>query len=232
MSDFYYYPACDLPCNGGPGPIFWGYMKMICNNCGTEFNGKFCPNCGAAAPDNYSSNAPSPLDQPQQYGGQQYGGQQYGGQQYGGQQYGGQQYGGQYGGPQQYTPQYNGYPGGNYGKGMSGITTKSIATCIILSIVTCGIYGIIWFVNLTDDTNTLSRDPNATSGGVAFLLNLITCGIYGWYWSYKQGERLERVRAEAGLAPGSLPVLYLVLSIFGMHIIAYALMQNEINTLA
>ena len=115
---------------------------------------------------------------------------------------------------------------------MSGVQIRSIATCIILSIITCGIYAIIWFINLTDDTNRLSQEPSPTTGGTAFLLTIITCGIYSLYWAYKQGERLERVRASRGLAPGSLPVLYLVLSVFGLNIVAYALMQNEINTLA
>ena len=179
---------------------------MICSNCGSEFNGKFCPNCGSPA-ENYSSNAPSPYGQPQQYGQQGYG-------------YNGYNQGNVYRGPD------------NMGSGMSGVQIRSIATCIILSIITCGIYAIIWFINLTDDTNRLSQEPSPTTGGTAFLLSIITCGIYSLYWAYKQGERLERVRASRGLAPGSLPVLYLVLSVFGLNIVAYALMQNEINTLA
>lgn len=199
---------------------------MICSNCGSEFNGKFCPNCGSPA-ENYSSNAPSPYGQPQQYGQQGYNQQQYGQNGYGQQQYGQQGYG------------YNSYNQGNVyrgpdnmGSGMSGVQIRSIATCIILSIITCGIYAIIWFINLTDDTNRLSQEPSPTTGGTAFLLSIITCGIYSLYWAYKQGERLERIRASRGLAPGSLPVLYLVLSVFGLNIVAYALMQNEINTLA
>ncbi|HRR77734.1 MAG TPA: DUF4234 domain-containing protein [Ruminococcus sp.] len=198
---------------------------MICHNCGSEFDGKFCPNCGSPA-ENYSPNTPNPYGQPQQYNQQGYGQQQYGQQGYGQQQYGQQGYGQQqYGG--------YGYPNsGMGGAGMSGVQVRSIVTCIILCFVTCGIYAIIWFINLTDDTNRISQEPSATSGGTAFVLTLITCGIYGLYWAYKQGERLERVRASRGLAPGSLPILYLVLNLFGLSIVAYALMQNEINTLA
>ena len=69
------------------------------------------------------------------------------------------------------------------------IQQRNIAVCIILSIVTCGIYGIYWFIVLSNDTNTVSNAENATSGGVAFVLSLITCNIYGLYWAYKQGER-------------------------------------------
>ena len=60
------------------------------------------------------------------------------------------------------------------------IQQRNIAVCIILSIVTCGIYGIYWFIVLSNDTNTVSNAENATSGGVAFVLSLITCNIYGY----------------------------------------------------
>lgn len=42
------------------------------------------------------------------------------------------------------------------------IQQRNIAVCIILSIVTCGIYGIYWFIVLSNDTNTVSNAENAT----------------------------------------------------------------------
>ena len=71
------------------------------------------------------------------------------------------------------------------------MTQRSIPICIILSIVTCGIYGIYWFVVLTDDVNAVAGDTQAPSGVVCFLLSLVTCGIYGLYWNYKQGDSLS-----------------------------------------
>lgn len=52
------------------------------------------------------------------------------------------------------------------------IQRRSIATCIILTIVTCGIYGIFWFISLTDDTRALSNDFTGASGGTAFVYTL------------------------------------------------------------
>ena len=112
------------------------------------------------------------------------------------------------------------------------IQNRSIAVCIILSIVTCGIYGIYWFICLTNDTNIACGDTEGTSGGVAFLLTLVTCGIYGLYWAYKQGEKIDQAKSSRGLESGSNGVLYLVLCIFGLGIISYALMQNELNQMA
>ena len=44
---------------------------------------------------------------------------------------------------------------------------KNIAVAIILSLVTCGIYGIVWFINLTDDAAYINED-RSFSGGKAF----------------------------------------------------------------
>lgn len=106
---------------------------------------------------------------------------------------------------------------------------RNIAVCIILSIITCGIYGIYWFVMLNDEANTASQDPKPTSGGVAVILTIVTCGIYGMYWAYKQGEKLDAACTMRGLPTSSRSVVYLVLCIFGLSIIAYALMQDTIN---
>lgn len=38
-----------------------------------------------------------------------------------------------------------------------GIEQRNIGLCIVLSIVTCGIYGIYWFIKLTDEVNVLAR---------------------------------------------------------------------------
>ena len=109
------------------------------------------------------------------------------------------------------------------------IQKRNIAVAVILSIVTCGIYGIYWFIKLNDETNELAKVENGTTGGVAFLLSLITCGIYGLYWAYKQGEKLDTVKQNAGEPTSNQALIYLILSLFGFGIVAYCLMQNEIN---
>lgn len=106
---------------------------------------------------------------------------------------------------------------------------RSIVTCILLSVVTCGIYGIYWFVKITDEMNALAEVENPTSGGVAFLLTLITCGIYGWYWVYKMGENVETLKARKGEPAGSSLIIFIVLAIFGLQIVNYCLIQDSIN---
>lgn len=112
------------------------------------------------------------------------------------------------------------------------IQRREIAVCIILSIVTCGIYGIYWFICLTDDTNIVSGRTSDTSGVVAFLLSLITCNIYGLYWAYKQGEKIDEAKTDRGISSNNSSIAYLLLCLFGFSIVAYALMQNDLNKLA
>lgn len=119
----------------------------------------------------------------------------------------------------------NGYNQMNYGGPYPGITQRSIPVCVILSIVTCGIYGIYWMIKLNDEVNILAGEPNATSGGIVFLLTLVTCGIYGLYWVYKMGERCDRINRVSG----NSNILYLIISLVGFSIIAYCLMQDTIN---
>ena len=118
---------------------------------------------------------------------------------------------------------------------MRTLQQRNIALCIVLSVVTCGIYALYWFVCLTDDTNT-AAGVEGTSGvtGVqtcALPISLITCGIYGFYWAYKCGEKLDQGRMNRGLPAANSGVLYLILYLLG-GIIAYALIQNELNRLA
>lgn len=108
------------------------------------------------------------------------------------------------------------------------VRNRSVATSIILTIVTCGLYGIYWFIVLTDEVNEVTNEPG-TSGGMAFLFNLITCGIYGIYWGYKMGEKLDNSRYRNNVPTGSFPILFLILSLFGLQIIVWAIMQNELN---
>ncbi len=116
------------------------------------------------------------------------------------------------------------------------IQQKNIALYIVLSIVTCGIFGLVWFVKITDDTNMVTPpDPTGkayTSGGIALLLTIVTCGIYGYYWAYKQGEKLDSAKASRGMPTNNQSVIYLILEIFGLGIVAWALMQSQLNDMA
>ena len=107
---------------------------------------------------------------------------------------------------------------------------RSIGICILLSIVTLGIYGIYWFISITHDVVRISTGKvYNTSGGTAFLLTLVTCGIYGYYWVYQMGKSMYIVEREKVDYASDNSVLYLVLQFIGLGIVSTALIQNSIN---
>ena len=211
---------------------------MICPKCGKNCadGSNFCDGCGtpfAAQQPNQQTN-----QQPKQRAGQQqnyYYNNQNNNQQNGYQQPPYQQNSYQQNGYQQNGYQQNPYQpnGPQYGNYRAPVKNRNIALCVVLSIITCGIYGIYWLVCLVDDLNVASGRTGDTSGGVVFLLSLVTCGIYGIYWMYKAGEKVAYIKQRnTGEVDSSSSVLYLILGIVGFGIVAYALIQSELNKVA
>jgi len=46
---------------------------------------------------------------------------------------------------------------------------RNIVAAVLLSFVTFGIYGLYWFVKLTNETNELTNNDKYASGGMAFF---------------------------------------------------------------
>ena len=104
---------------------------------------------------------------------------------------------------------------------------------IILSLVTCGIYMLYWLYQIVTDLNMASGETEDTSGGMVLLLDIVTCGIYGIYWFYKAGTKVNKLRRMNGtLQDSTSGILYMLLSLFGLDIVALALIQDELNRVA
>lgn len=112
------------------------------------------------------------------------------------------------------------------------IQKRSIAAAIVLTLVTCGLYSIYWYIVEVDDVNRVTQKENAMSGIVCLLLGIVTCGLFFLYMMYKLGDDLDNYLVSRGNAHASKGILYLVLAIFGLSIISMALIQNDLNTIA
>ena len=111
------------------------------------------------------------------------------------------------------------------------ITKREIPLAVILSLVTCGLYGLYWFVALTNEANKVSGE-NTPSGGTALLLTLITCGLYSIYWNYKMGQKMYNAGKMHNKDINDNSILYLILSLVGFAIVNYCLIQNDLNKFA
>ncbi|MCR5789582.1 MAG: DUF4234 domain-containing protein [Lachnospiraceae bacterium] len=126
-----------------------------------------------------------------------------------------------------YQKEDAGYASG-YASGAS-VAPRNIAVCIILSLITCGIYALYWMYVLNEDVSAVAGEEPQTSGGLVILFSIITCGIYMWYWLYKEGELVSNIKVKNGSAAGSDAVVFLILAIFGLSIVDLALMQDAVN---
>ena len=109
---------------------------------------------------------------------------------------------------------------------------RSVGMCVVLSIITCGIYGIYWYYCLNEDINEVTGRPG-TSGGMVILFSIITCNIYGLFWDYTAGNKVGEIQEYDGRTRDSyLGILYLLLDFFGLGIVTMALIQNELNKVA
>lgn len=124
-------------------------------------------------------------------------------------------------------------PGSKPNTPRPALESHDLVLCIVLSIITCGIYGIIWMIRLVNELNAASEDTGAMSGGMVFLLGIITCSIYTYIWSYQAGARVAKMQERYGLpVSNDNSLIYLLLSIFGLHIVTISLIQNELNKAA
>lgn len=103
---------------------------------------------------------------------------------------------------------------------------RSIATCIILSFITCGIYEIYWIVKMGKEAVAM-KDEN--DDGLLEVLLMIFIPCAGLYLAEK---KLYDGAAARGISLSDNAVLYLVLGLFGFGIVSFALMQNDLNKIA
>ena len=125
------------------------------------------------------------------------------------------------------NPRGDAAPGPEEGYGPYVAEHRSVAICIILSLVTCGIYTLYWLYKLNDELNLLAGNRQFTSGGMVILFDILTCGIYGVYWAYKMGQNVSRLNGD-----NYSPIVFLLLALFQCQFINLALMQDTANKCA
>lgn len=69
---------------------------------------------------------------------------------------------------------------------------RSLITYILLTIITCGIYGFYFIYSLAQDINVACQGDGERTPGLStyLILSFITCGFYSLYWEYKLANRL------------------------------------------
>jgi hypothetical protein len=106
---------------------------------------------------------------------------------------------------------------------------RNIATNIILSIITCGIYGLFWQYAKMDTINGWQQRRDF-SFLTWLLLGFITCGIFAIYYEYKMAQAIMEIQEQNNLRVNrELPLISILLCIFGLGLVSLAIQQSEIN---
>ena len=67
---------------------------------------------------------------------------------------------------------------------------KNVTKCVILSIVTLGIYTLFWGTDLIFETDKLNKKNESLFWRIIY--SIITGGIYLVYWAWKTGKAINK----------------------------------------
>lgn len=123
---------------------------------------------------------------------------------------------------------------------------KDLVFWVIVSIVTFGIGGLVWFAKITNDVNFLSKQQDkantplvpeeeqyTTSWIAAVFFTIITLGLYGLYWAFKTSRAVFVAKKAHGLVDSTdYSVINLILWFLGLGIVIQVILQNELNELS
>ena len=105
---------------------------------------------------------------------------------------------------------------------------KDVGTAVFLSIITFGVYFVIWMNSLIKAVNSTKK---TNTNSVAEMLCILFVPFYSLYWWYSRGEYLKRYinsKYEADKASNS-GAIYLIFGLLGLPIISAALFQKDLN---
>lgn len=106
------------------------------------------------------------------------------------------------------------------------VKPRNIAVAIILTIVTCGIYGIYWTICLTREAVAV-KDVN--DNALVEILLMLFLPFVGYMLVEK---KFSEGLAAKGVQHHDNSILYLVLGLVGLGIVPMCLIQNDLNQYA
>ncbi len=87
---------------------------------------------------------------------------------------------------------------------------------LVLSLVTCGIYNIIWIFKTADEINKASGTEQFNMVK-EILLTIVTCGIWGIWFQWRYAEAVVNLQKSWGVKPQmEAPILFLMAFVYLM----------------
>ena len=108
---------------------------------------------------------------------------------------------------------------------------RSPATVILLTVLTCGIYGLYWFYSIAQELNAVLGDQGATNP--SYSLWGILCFVFSFILMSQVDEAVMEVDRRRGRYSESRFLIWLLLSLFvgiGFYMMEYDV-QTRLNAL-
>lgn len=94
---------------------------------------------------------------------------------------------------------------------------RNPVTVLLLTMFTCGIYGIIWFFAVCDDVNKgLGREEFNAAKELG--LSIVTCGLWGYYFIWRLSEATVEIQRSWGVEPAMDAPIIFVTFLFGIGV--------------
>lgn len=106
------------------------------------------------------------------------------------------------------------------------IKKRNIVTCILLSLITCGIYAIYWAIVMAAEAVKV-KDPS--DSGILEIILMLFLPFLGFFLAEK---KLAEGCAAKGIAHEDRSIIYLILGLVGLSIVNFCMMQSDLNKLA
>lgn len=106
------------------------------------------------------------------------------------------------------------------------IKQRNLVTCILLTLVTCGIYGIYWVVMLAREAVSVKDPQDSAILEIVLMLFLPFLGVFLVEKKFAEGC------AAKGIPHTDNSILYLILGLVGLGIVSICMLQNDLNKVA
>lgn len=112
------------------------------------------------------------------------------------------------------------------------MTERDVVKYILLSILTCGLWGMVWVYQVGSDIAML-RGDDKPAVVLDLVLSFVSCGLWGFVCAYRWPEYLNEELSRRGRqVDGNLPAMSLLMAFFGLHVVGLVLMQESLNKMA
>lgn len=109
---------------------------------------------------------------------------------------------------------------------MIKVQKRNIVKCVLLSIITFGIYGIVWVIKMMQEAVSLA-DPNDNA-----TLEIILAILFSPVGYFLAERKLADGCARMGIKHQDRSIVYLVLGLLGFGWVNAILMQGDLNYIA